>query len=326
MAGPAQMEFFFMGRARMVQELDRKSVVFSEAARSECTRRGYASDWRIFEGWCADFGRSALPAAPETVRLFLVAEAGRWSVATVCRRVAAVAARHRAQGLADPTKAREVVEVMCGLRRSVERGGRGKDALTVAELVRMVRAVRKLDSPFAERDAALLLVGFAGGFRRSELVSLELRDVRLERRGALVMLRRGKTDQEGRGRLVAIPRAGRVSRCPVAALEAWLLERGSRPGALFCRLGAGGRVLPCGLTGAWIWHVVRDAAAAAGLDASRFGAHSLRAGLVTAAHERGRSDVAIMQTTGHRRVETLAGYVRKAPGRAFLASACAGLL
>ena len=110
------------------------------------------------------------------------------------------------------------------------------------------------------------------------------------------------------------------------ALERWLCERGTWPGPLFSRLGPGGRVLRAPLGASWVWHVVKDAAAAAGLDASRFGAHSLRAGLVTAAHERGRSDVAIMQTTGHRRVETMAGYVRKAPGRLFAASAAAGLL
>jgi len=320
------LEFFFVERSRAVAALREKSEAFSRAAQSGATRAAYASDWRIFERWCEEFSLCALPAAPETVQLFVASEAERRSVATVCRRVAAIAARHRCQGLADPCKSREVVEVVCGLRRTAGAAGRGKAAVTVAELLRMVAAVRKRSSPSAERDAALLLIGFAGAFRRSELVALEVRDVRIEARGALLTLRRGKTDQVGRGRVVAIVRGKAGRSCPVAALERWLRERGTWAGPLFSRLGPGGRVLHAGITGAWVWRVVKDAAAAAGLDASRFGAHSLRAGLVTAAHERGRSDVAIMQTTGHRRVETLAGYVRKAPGRAFLASACAGLL
>ena len=307
-------------------DLREKSQAFLRAAQSCATRAAYASDWRIFAAWCEGFSVCALPAAPETVQLFVAAEAERWSVATVCRRVAAIAARHRAEGLADPCKSREVAEVMAGLRRTVEGAGRGKAAVTVAELLRMVAAVRKRSSPSAERDAALLLIGFAGAFRRSELVALEMRDVRIEARGALLTLRRGKTDQVGRGRVVAVVRGRAARSCPVAALERWLCERGSWAGPLFSRLGPGGRVLRAGITGAWVWRVVKDAATAAGLDASRFGAHSLRAGLVTAAHERGRSDVAIMQTTGHRRVETMAGYVRKAPGRLFGAAAAAGLL
>ncbi len=326
MSEPAQLEFFFLSRSRAIADLRVKSKVFLRAARSSATRAAYASDFRIFEVWCEEFSLCPLPAAAETVQLFVASEAERWSVATVCRRVAAIAARHRAEGLPDPCKAREVAEVVAGLRRTVEGAGRGKAAVTVAELLRMVGAVRKLDSPAAERDAALLLLGFAGAFRRSELVSLELRDVRIESRGALLSVRRSKTDQVGRGRVVAVVRGGKVRSCPVAALERWLCERGSWPGPLFSRLGAGGRVLRAGLSGAWIWRVVKDAAAAAGLDPSRYGAHSLRAGLVTAAHERGRSDVSIMLTTGHRRVETMAGYVRKAPGRAFAAAACAGLL
>ena len=322
---PVQMEFAFGGKGRILAALRRKSEGFSRAAQSASTRRCYASDWAIFERWCGEFGVKSVPASAESVRLFVVDQAEKWSVATVSRRVAAIAAYHRAADVADATKAREVVEVVCGLRRSVEGAGRGKAALTVAELLRLVKVARAAETPCAERDGAILLVGFAGGFRRSELCALELRDVRIERRGALVTVRRSKTDQEGRGRLVPIARGRVAARCPVAALELWIRERGSWAGALFCKLGTGGGVRRSGLSGSWIWHIVKACAGGAGLDAERYGAHSLRAGLVTAAHERGRSDTAIMQTTGHRRVETLNGYVRKAPGRLFAQAAAVGL-
>ncbi len=303
-----------MGRNQVVQRLREKSLQLAGEARAANTTKAYASDWRLFETWCREFGRPALPASAETVVLWLAEVGAAWKVATVGRRVAAIGAAHRKAGHGDPTKHEEVREVLRGLRRSAREEPGAKAAVTVAELRRMVGAARRFEPPAAERAAAVLLLGFAGGFRRSELSALDLRDVHIEARGLVAFVGRSKTDQEGRGRYVAVVRAKDRAVCPVRAVEGWIRERGPWPGPLFVRFDARGAVTRDRLSGQGIAKVVKRAAAAAGMDASRYAGHSLRAGLVTAAHEAGRSDTAIMGTTGHRSVQTLARYIRSTDG------------
>ena len=294
------------------------------AARAPNTRRAYESDWGIFAAWCCEFGRESLPATAETVALFVAEHARDWRVSTIRRRLGGIGWRHRRAGHGDPTRLEEVREVVRGVGRSTRRGRVAKAAVTVDELVEMVRAARKSEPPRAERDAAILLFGFAGGFRRSELGGLELGDVGIEREGVVVVLRSSKTDQEGEGRVVAIARGERRQTCPVRALEAWIRERGSGDGALFRRVDRFGRVLLGGLSGQGIAGVVKRAAAGAGLDPERYAGHSLRSGLVTAAHEAGKTDSVIMRTTGHRSVNTLARYIRGRNG--YGSAAARGLL
>jgi len=173
------------------------------------------------------------------------------------------------------------------------------------------------------RDRALLLVGFGGAFRRSELVFLDVGDVAFTQDGLEVMLRRSKTDPEGRGRKVGIPFGSQASYCPVRALRAWTKAAGIEDGALFryvTRYGqVGGR-----LTGHAVAKVVKRCAGAAGLDASRYSGHSLRAGLATAAARAGKSERAIMAQTGHRSLTQVRHYVRQ--GSLFLENAASGLL
>lgn len=319
-----QMEFPFMARAGLVTQLRERGRALAAAARAPNTRRAYESDWAIFAAWCCDFGRESLPATGETVALFVAEHARDWRVSTIRRRLGGIGWRHRRGGYGDPTKLEEVREVVRGVARSTRRPGLAKAAVMVEELRQMVWAVRQLEAPRAERDAAILLLGFAGGFRRSELAELELRDVRFQREGVAVVLRSSKTDQEGEGRVVAIARGERAETCPVRALEGWIGERGPEGGALFRRVDRFGRVLVEGLSGQGIAGVVKRAAAGAGLDAERYAGHSLRAGLVTAAHEAGKADSVIMRTTGHRSVITLARYIRGRNG--YGSAAARGLL
>jgi integrase len=320
-----QLCFFFVRKGACVSELRRKSAEFQARSRAAATRRAYDSDWRAWLAWCAEYGCTSLPASAETVSLYLADQSERLAVATLERRVVAIALHHREAGAADPCHMPEVREVLGGLRRSPRAPSHAKAALGVSELRRLVRAARERGGAGGLRDAALLLVGWAGAFRRSELVGFDLSDVSVVRAGAVLELRRSKTDQEGRGRAVPIPR-GRNGLCPVRALERWIRARGSWPGPLFTRVHALAGVQRARLSGQGVARVVQGCAGAAGLDPGRYGGHSLRAGLVTAAHEAGRSDLAIMQTTGHRSVQTLSHYVRKSPAGLFRQAAAAGLL
>ncbi len=162
------------------------------------------------------------------------------------------------------------------------------------------------------RDRAILLVGFVGAFRRSELVALDVEDVAAHAAGLVVILRRSKVDQEPRGFAKAIPYGGDTATCPVTAMKAWLEAARITSGPLFRSIDRHGNVAPDRTSGLTVARVVKRAALAAGLDAERFSGHSLRLGFVTTAARRGCSERSIANQTGHRSMPVLRGYIRRA--------------
>jgi integrase len=286
--------------------LRRLAASYAGSARASATLSAYASDWRDFERWCADAQRRALPASEETVCLYLVARLEDRRVSTVDRRFAAILDKHRREGAAVPS-GQLVRDVMRGARRERGSAVSQKAALRPEDLRRICGLLARRHSAGALRDRALLLLGFAAGMRRSEIVALDLADVQFRRRGVLLRIRRSKTDQEGRGRDVGVFSGSRAQSCPVRALKAWLYVRGRAPGALFPGRGASGHLVP-----AMVGQVVKKGVRLIGLDPAGYGAHSLRAGFVTAAAEAGMPETLIMQRTGHRSVQTVAKYVRPA--------------
>jgi site-specific recombinase XerD len=205
-----------------------------------------------------------------------------------------------------------VREALAGLARSTEQDSRAKEALTPEQLTTIVHDLRF--TPIEHRDRALLLVGFATGWRSAELAGLYLHQVAFLPKYMRLFLRRSKTDQLAHGREVRIPRTA-TALCPVAALEAWVVERGHQSGPLFLSFrGHNRRPGARGITPDSICHVVKRRLERAGFDPQRYGAHSLRAGMVTAAAENGADLLSISERTGHRRLDTLALYVRSAGG------------
>jgi integrase len=179
------------------------------------------------------------------------------------------------------------------------------------------------ESLLGERDRALLLVCFAGAFRRSELVSLDVADVSFTRDGLVIRLRRSKTDQEGEGRTIGIPYGSRPMTCPVRALKEWLDFSGITAGPLFRPVNRHGQVLATRLSDRGVARVVQRAAAAAGLDPTDVAGHSLRAGLATSAAAAGVSERAIMAQTGHKSLPMVRRYIRD--GSLFIENAAAGV-
>jgi site-specific recombinase XerD len=265
----------------------------------------------------------ALPASPEGVCGFLADEASRGRRAsTLGRRLAAIRYFHRAAGFETPTSDEKVKAVLSGIRRTIGSAPVRKKAATSDIVLGMVggkgTSLREL------RDRAILLFGFAGAFRRSKLVALNLEDIEWTAEGALVIIRRSKTDQEGLGRKVGIPR-GEVA-CPVASLEAWLEAAGITEGAVFRRVlnRRDQRVADQRLAARNVASVVKAAAAQLGFDPATFGGHSLRSGLVTTAVRRGVNLMKVCDQTGHKSLEMLRVYTRDA--ELFAGNAAAGLL
>jgi site-specific recombinase XerD len=288
---------------------------YQRASKSDATLRAYRSDAVMFQDWCARYGFSSLPASPEAVAGFLTheADAGR-SASTIGRRCAAIRYAHKLAGEPDPTESEDVRATVKGIRRTIGTAPHQKAAATAEVLAAML--MRTPDTLAGKRDRALLGLGFAGAFRRSELVALNVSDLREDKDGLRVLVRRSKTDQAGKGFEKAIPH-GRYIR-PVALLREWLDAAEITEGPLFRQVGRSGRVRAVRkvggeeprLTTQAVADIIKRYAKAAGLDASTFGAHSLRAGYITTAAERGADLARIMDQSGHRDPRTVVGYIR----------------
>lgn len=276
---------------------------YIHAAIAGNTRRAYQGDLQHFLAW-----GGSIPSTPQQIALYLSAHAGQHAVATLARRLVGIGKAHTSQGLSSPTDSELVRATLRGIRRIHGSAQRQVTPAIKEDLLEMVNGLAGIKGI---RDKALLLVGFAGAFRRSELVALTVENVEFAKQGLVINLAHSKTDQEGRGCKIAIPYA-RGLVCAVQALQAWLEASGITSGVMFRGVDRHGRISGNGLTPQAVAIVVKERAQAAGLDPTKYAGHSLRAGLVTSAAQAGVSSWKIRQQTGHKSDAMLARYVRDA--------------
>lgn len=286
---------------------------YAAASRASNTRKAYRGQWQRFSRYAETVGAEALPASPGLVAAYLahLAELGR-RVPTLEQARAAIGEAHRAAGHSSPTDHSAVKQALAGMRRTRGAAPRRKRPLSADEVRWMADAAAEGRGSWGMRDRALLLVGFAGAFRCSELVALDVEDLTWDAKGVRVMIRRSKTDQQALGREVGLPygRNG-AGHCPVRALRVWLDAVGIDAGAIFRAIGPRGE-LGARLASGAVAETVQAAADAIGLDPSQVSAHSLRAGLVTEAARAGRTESQIMRQTGHRSSAIVRAYIRHA--------------
>jgi integrase len=304
-----QLSLFELGPN--MSEIRKASAALKRATRARSTQVSYESDWRGFQAWCDSAGRRALPADGDTLALYVTARLqGGLRVSSAERHVAAVAYRHKAEGMAVPDRA-EARMIMVGARRQRKERPFQRAALAPGDLARICKKLLAVGTVLGVRDRALLTLGFVTGLRRSNLVALNLADVRfVPRKGVAVTVGASKTDQTGRGQVIGVFRGARVETCPVRALRAWLELRGDDDGPLFTRVRAGGRPELGRLNPDTVNQVLKASVAAIGLDPALYGGHSLRAGCITAAANGGASHLAIMERSGHTTVEMVRRYCR----------------
>lgn len=276
------------------------------------TLRAYARDLERFK---QNGGR--IPATPEQLARYLAMAAAALKPSTLARQVAAISYAHEQRGLPSPAKTAVVRRTLRGIRRA--KGVAQKQATPVTpELVREVaRPLRCLTEAQNQRDAALFLLAFAGGFRRSEIASLRVGDLSFSKQGLVIKLRSSKTDQYQRGRHVAIPKARDPQQCPVRAVRNWLASMAALKGAdpspelpLFCSIDRHGNARANRLNSASVGWLLRRRLALHGLPNAGYTAHSFRAGLVTSAAKAGVPVWAIQRQTGHRSESTVHRYIR----------------
>jgi site-specific recombinase XerD len=297
--------------ARMVelQDLGRQAREMLAASTAASTASANRSDWRHFTVWCDEHGLESLPATPETVTVYLSALAETHKPATLRRRVATLAVNHRAAGYESPTRSAVVSRTLEGVARTKGTAQAVKAPLTVEDL----RVITRDHLPAglrANRDRALLLLGFAGAFRRSELVGIDREHLGFVPEGVVVTLRRSKTDQEGAGRKVAIPYGQNPETCAVRALAEWLASAPISSGPVFRPVDRHGNVGAGRLTGKSIALTVKNYIQAIGKDPAAYAGHSLRAGFATAAARAGAEERDIMRQTGHRSTVMVRRYIR----------------
>jgi len=282
---------------------------FAEAAKAANTRRAYAGDWADFCRWAEARGAAPLPCPPGLLCGYLaaLAEAGL-RASTITRRAAAIAHQHRAAGLDPPTASPAVREVLRGIRHTHGTAPAGKTPATADLIARLLAACPA--TLIGRRDRALIAFGFAGAFRRAELLALEVADLTAIPDGLRVVIRRSKTDPEAAGQEIAIPCGSHLR--PVETLQVWLAAAAISDGPLFRPVSKGGTVGPSPLSADGFVRALKRRAEAAGLDPARFAGHSLRAGFLTSAAEAGADALKMAEVSRHKSMDTLRRYVRRA--------------
>jgi len=292
--------------------LDTAQALARKAA-APATLRAYKADWTHYAAWCAGHGFVPVPAAPATVGAYLASLAGSHAPSTIRRRLAALGKMHRFNDLPWNTAHRDIQGPLQGLLRTHGRPARKAAALTLPMLRQFLATCDR--SARGRRDRALLLVGFAGALRRSELVALHVEDVAATASGLRLRIARGKTDQEGQGAEVGLPRGRHAGTCPVRAFDDWQAVANRKAGPLFRRVSAADRIGDAALHPDAVRRILAHRAGLAGLELEGFGrlsAHALRVGFITEAYGQGVRDEDIMRHTRHRDLRTMRGYVQRA--------------
>jgi len=294
-----------------LEDLIQKTKMFVAAAKAPATVKAYRSDWLDFESWCRTHCLASLPSQPETVAMYISDRASTLASGTITRRLTSITKAHQAAGFTNsPATTRHFIvgETLKGIRRTIGTAQHGKDPLLSADIRKIVSSRR--EGPIGLRDSAITLVGFAGGFRRSELAAIDVADLRFTAEGVVVSVRISKTDQERAGREVGLPFGSNSDTCCVRALRKWLDDSGITEGPVLRSVGRYGHVSRRGLHKDSIGKLLKRAAARTGMNVTPVGGHSLRAGCVTQAAMNGVREFVIMGQTGHKTVTTLRRYIR----------------
>lgn len=289
-------------------DLHQQATNYIKQSKSSNTWKAYKSDWQHFQLWCQDHQQISLPSTPETITYYITDIAGSMKTSTIQRRLASITQMHIGNGHQDPTKTALVKETWKGLRRAKGTAQTQKSPVLVEQLKQILFQLPNTTKGI--RDKALLLIGLCGGFRRSELVSLNYEDIKFVREGMILTLRKSKTDQEQQGRDIGLPYSRNKFLCPIGSLKEWLSLAKIKTGPVFKPINRHGQILDSRLTSQSIALIVKEYVGCLGLDSTSFAGHSLRAGLVTSLALAGLSESAIMRQSGHKSSAVLRKYIR----------------
>lgn len=298
-------------------ELTHEAKEYLDASKAPATKRAYRGDWEKFTRWAAEQKIDALPASGATVANYItyLAESGR-AASTISRALTSISQAHRTLDLASPTKSPEVANVYKGIRRTKGTAQRRAKPLVIAELKRICDSMKP--SFLGRRDKAMMLLGWAGALRRSELVALDLDHIDFVEEGMTILIITSKTDQESAGYKLGIPFAGDKDYCPVLKLKHWLDLASIVRGPLFIAIGTPGKKFHANIVDAdrhrlaasAVNTIIKRRVKQAGMNAAGYSGHSLRAGFITTCAAQETPEYLIQAHTRHRSAKVLRGYMR----------------
>ncbi len=285
-----------------IKSLELETLKNLKNSKAANTLRAYESDYRDFSSFCSKNNFSSLPTDPKILALYLTQLSNKSKFSTLKRRIASISVIHKLKGHYIDTKHPLIVENLLGIKRSKGSYQKAKKPILINDLKLLIDVINKLKIKQIRkmRDKALILVGFAGGFRRSELVNIDDEDVEFVREGVKIFVKRSKTDQSGEGMTKAIPSFTATTYCPVLNLQEWMTSKPNTKGKVFP------------ISDKSVALIIKKYANLAGLDGHKYAGHSLRSGFATSTAESGAEERNIMAMTGHKTTQMVRRYIQEA--------------
>ncbi len=285
-----------------------------KSSKAKNTLRAYKSDFKDFEIFCLKHGFKSLPTEPKIVSLYITHVSKKSKISTLRRRLVSISMVHKLKGHYLDTKHPIIVENLMGIRRVKGSIQRGKKPILINHLKSIINVInnQNFDEIKKLRDKSLILVGFGGGFRRSELISIDYDDLEFVKEGLKINIRKSKTDQFGEGMIKALPYFSNEAYCPVTNLKKWLEISKIKSGPIFRRFSKGLSLASKRLTDQSVVLLIKEYLSIAGIDNKNFSGHSLRSGFATVAAESGADERSIMAMTGHKTTEMVRRYIKEA--------------
>ena len=297
-----------------IKALQEETILNLKSSKSDNTLRAYKSDFKDFGLFCAKNGFKSLPSDPKVISLYLTHLSTKdIKMSTLKRRLVSIGVIHKLKGHYLDTKHPSIIENIMGIKRRKGSSQKGKKPILISNLKILIKAIdkQKNDEIKKLRDRTIILIGFSGGFRRNEIVSLNHDDLEFMPEGLKITLRRSKTDQYGEGLLKGLPYFNNPEYCPVLSIKKWLDFSKINTGPLFRRFNKGSKLSEKRLTDQTVALLIKRYLELAGIDSRNFSGHSLRSGFATSAAESGAEERSIMAMTGHKSTEMVRRYIKK---------------
>ena len=298
-----------------IKALQQETLLNLQSSKAINTVRAYKSDFNDFGLFCAQNGFKSLPSEPKIVALYLTyLSTKNAKMSTLKRRLVSIGVIHKLKGHYLDTKHPSIIENIMGIKRRKGSIQKGKKPLLISSLKTIIDTIDQKNKEKIKilRDRSIILIGFSGGFRRNEIVSLNYDDLDFVPEGLKIKIKRSKTDQFGEGSIKALPYFDNSQYCPVVSLKNWIDIARINSGALFRRFSKGSRLTEKRLTDQTVALLIKEYLQLAGIDSKNYSGHSLRSGFATSAAESGAEERSIMAMTGHKSSEMVRRYIKEA--------------
>ena len=298
-----------------IKALKEETLLNLKNSKAKNTIRAYKSDFHDFGLFCAKNNFKSIPAEPKIVSLYLThLSTKNIKISTLKRRLVSIGVIHKLKGIYLDTKHPTIIENILGIKRRKGSIQKGKKPLLINSLKKIINAIdqQKKKEIKKLRDRSIILIGFSGGFRRNEIISLDYDDLDFVSEGLKINIKRSKTDQFGEGTVKGLPYFNNVQYCPVISIQKWIQISKINSGPLFRRFTKGSNLSENRLTDQTVALLIKEYLKLAGIDNRNYSGHSLRSGFATTAAEAGAEERSIMAMTGHKSTEMVRRYIKEA--------------